>query len=90
MNKEDYKMPIIVDQFNTLYIGGSRGHKFEVRFCPKNVTAPWCVSSRGQGHYFTTLGETLAFAAGRGWISSHEIRAYQNEISAALDSKWDE
>ena len=83
-------MPIIVDQFNTLYIGGSRGHKFEVRFCPKNVTAPWCVSSRGQGHYFIALREALAFAAGRGWIGSHEIKTYQAEIMAALDSKWDE
>ena len=87
---EGFSMPIIIDKFNSLFIGGSRGHKFEVRFCPGHVPAPWCVSSRGQGHYFVTLREALAFAAGRGWIATHEITAYQDEIMRTLDRKWDE
>ena len=83
-------MGIVIDQFNTLYIGGSKGKKFEIRFCPKCVEAPWSVQSRGNGHYFMTLRETLAFVAGRGWIGSHEIMKYANEIAANLDRKWDE
>ena len=84
-------MPIIIDRFNTLFVGGSRGHKFEIRFSPdkRYTNAPWSVQSRGQGHYFTTLREALAFCAGRGWIETHMIDPYQAEIMAALDREWD-
>ena len=83
-------MPIVVDQFNSLFVGGNKGRKFEIRFCPKAKEAPWSVQSRGNGHYFQTLREVLSFAAGRGWIDTHMIRAYQIQIMDALARKWDE
>ena len=83
-------MPIIVDQFNTLYVGGRKGKKFEIRYCPADRFAPWVVQSRGQGHYFETLREALAFVAGRGWIEAHMIKAYQIQIMNTLDLKLSE
>ena len=83
-------MPIEINAFNTLYVGGNKGRKFEVRFCPGDKLAPWSVVSRGQGKYFESLREALAFCAGRSWIGVHEIKAYQTEIMRTLDRKWDE
>lgn len=83
-------MPIIMDQFNSLYIGGRKGRKFEIRFCPSDKAVPWSVQSRGQGHYFETLREALSFVAGRGWIDTPMIKEYQMEIMHTLDRKWDE
>lgn len=83
-------MPVILDTFNTLYVGGIKGRKFEIRFCPTATEAPWSVQSRGNGHYFQTLREALAFVAGRGWIDTHMIKAYQLQIMDALARKWDE
>ena len=79
-------MPIIYDKFNTLYIGGRKGRKFEVSFCPRDEKAPWGLHSRRQnGYYFPELRELLAFAAGRGYIDFHMIGSYQVEIMAALE-----
>ena len=83
-------MAIIQNQWNSIYVGG-KGHKFEIRFCPRNVNAPWSIHGRrGNGYYFVTLRETLAFAAGRSYIEPHMIDQYQIEIMAALDRKWNE
>lgn len=84
-------MPIITDQWNSIYVGGNKGRKFEVRFCPRNVNAPWGIhTKRDNGRYFCTLRELLSFAAGRGFIEYHLIDKYLNEIAEALDRKWDE
>ena len=83
-------MPIEINAFNTLFAKGRGGRKFEIRFCPGDKFTPWSVQSRGQGKYFETLREALAFCAGRGWIDAHEIKAYQNEIMNTLSRKWDE
>lgn len=83
-------MPIIFDQWNSIYIGGNKGRKFEIRFCPHDTKAPWSVQTHGHGKYFETLREALAFVAGRGWIDAHEIKAYQVEIMNTLSRKWDE
>ena len=32
-------MPVILDTFNTLYVGGNKGRKFEIRFCPTATAA---------------------------------------------------
>lgn len=82
---------IILDQQNTLFIGGQKGKKFEVSFCPRNANAPWGIhSKRSNGRYFTTLRELLCFAAGRSFIEFHLIDQYQKEIGDALNRKWDE
>ena len=84
-------MPIIHDQWNSIYIGGRKGRKFEIRFCPKSKDAPWSIHSRrSNGYYFVTLREVLCFAAGRGFIEVHLIDKYVDEVSAALSRKWDE
>lgn len=84
-------MAIVVDRWNSVYIGGQKGRKFEVRFCPQCVNAPWSIHSRrSNGYYFATLREVLCFAAGRGYIEPHLIGQYQSEIGTALDRKWDE
>ena len=84
-------MPIVYDQWNSIYIGGRKGRKFEIRFCPQCVKAPWSIHSRrSNGYYFTTLREVLAFAAGRGFIEQHLIDEYQKEVARALDRKLNE
>lgn len=84
-------MPIIYNQWNSIYVGGNKGRKFEVRFCPTSIKAPWSIHSRrSNGYYFITLREALSFAAGRGYIEYHLIDQYQNEIARLLDRKWDE
>ena len=83
-------MPIEINAFNTLFAKGRGGRKFEIRFCPTDKHTPWSVQTHGQGKYFESLREALAFCAGRGWIETHEITAYQNEIMQTLDRKWDE
>ena len=84
-------MPIIADRWNSIYIGGTRDRKFEIRFCPRNVNAPWSIHTpRSNGFYSMTLREVLAFAAGRGYIAPHLITQYQLEIMAALDRQWSE
>lgn len=84
-------MAIIQNQWNSIYVGGRKGRKFEIRFCPDCVKAPWSIHSRRtNGYYFTTLRETLAFAAGRGYIEQHLISEYQSVVAAALDQKFDE
>lgn len=84
-------MAIIADQWNSVYVGGTRNRKFEIRFCPKSVKAPWSIhGKRTNGYYFTTITETLAFAAGRGYIEPTLISKYRDEIAAALGRKWDE
>ena len=84
-------MPIIENEWNSIYVGGSKGRKFEVRFCPRNVKAPWGIhTARDNGRYFVTLRELLSFAAGRNLIEFHMIDRYQDEIAAALDRKWGE
>lgn len=88
---EGFSMPIIFDQWNSIYIGGNKGRKFEIRFCPHDTKAPWSIHSRrSNGYYFTTLRETLAFAAGRGFIEQHLIDKYQIEIMNTLAHKWEE
>ena len=65
-------MPIIENEWNSIYIGGNKGRKFEIRYCPHNVRAPWGIHSRrSNGYYFTTLREVLSFAAGRSFIEYH-------------------
>ena len=87
-HKGEKTLSIICDQFNTIYCGGRKGRQFEIRFCPRNVKAPWSIhGKRTNGYYFTTLREALSFAAGRGYIEPHMIDNYQHEIMAALDSK---
>ncbi len=84
-------MPIIFDQWNSIYVGGKKGRPFEIHFCPHNVEAPWSIhAKRGNGYYFITLRELLSFAAGRAWIEYHMIERYQQEVMQALDRKWDE
>lgn len=84
-------MAIIQNQWNSIYVGGRKGRKFEIRFCPRNVNSPWSIHGRrSNGYYFVTLRETLSFAAGRGYIEPHMIDQYQIEIMAALDRKWNE
>lgn len=84
-------MPIIENEWNSIYIGGNKGRKFEVRFCPHNAKAPWGLHCRrSNGYYFMTLRELLSFAAGRSYIEYHLIDKYQSEIAAALARKWDE
>ena len=79
-------MPIIYDQWNGVYIGGRKGRKFEIRFCPHDVKAPWSIHSRrSNGYYFKTLRETLAFAAGRNDIEPHLIGKDQAEVMAAIE-----
>lgn len=84
-------MPIIYDQLNVVYAGGRKGRPFEIRFCPRAVEKPWSIKTRKtNGYYFQTLRETLAFAAGRGYIEQQQIDKYQIEIMDALARKWDE
>ena len=83
-------MPIVKERRNTLFVGGSRGRRFEVWFCPGHVLYPWGVRYRGGSHIFTTLREALCYAAGRGLLQTTEIDCYQKEIMLALDRKWDE
>ena len=82
-------MPIIENEWNSIYVGGSKGRKFEIRFCPHDVKAPWSIhSKRSNGFYAVTLREILCFAAGRNYIESHMIDKYQSEVAAALARKW--
>lgn len=83
-------MGIIAEEYNSICVLGNKGKKFEVRYCPQALEAPWSIQSRGQGYYFLTLREVLAFASGRSWIGNYEIKRYQDEIMAALDRKWNE
>ena len=83
-------MPIVQDQFNALYVGGRKGKRYTVFYCPHDVKYPWSVQCRGAGHYYTTLTELLAYMAGRGWIDESSIKHYRDEIAQALDRKWDE
>lgn len=84
-------MPIVYNQINTIYVGGRKGRKFDVSFCPRDRKAPWSIHARrSNGYYFFTLREALSFAAGRGYIEPHLIDEYQKEIAQALDRKWDE
>lgn len=83
-------MPIVQDQFNALYIGGRKGKRYTIYWCPRDVNVPWSVQCRGCGHYFENLRELLAFMAGRGWIEESSIKHYQIEIMAALDQKLNE
>ncbi len=85
-------MGIEIDSFNTLYVGGNKGRRFEIRFTPdpRGTLAPWCVYSRCTGHYFQTLREALAFVAGRGWIEVAMIGEYQKRIMDTLAQKWEE
>lgn len=87
---EGFSMPVVVDQFNALFVGGRKGKQYTIYFRPHDVEYPWSVQCRGAGHYYTTLTELLAYMAGRGWIDESSIRHYQNEIAAALARKWDE
>lgn len=87
---EGFSMPIVLDQFNALYVGGRKGKQYTIYYRPNDVLKPWSVQCRGAGHYYTTLTELLAYMAGRGWIEESSIKHYQNEIGAALGRKWDE
>ncbi len=83
-------MPIIQNQFNALYVGGRKGKRYTIFYCPRDVEYPWSVQCRGAGHYYTTLTELLAYMAGRGWIEESSIKHYREDIANALASKWDE
>lgn len=83
-------MPVILDQFNALFVGGRKGKQYTIYFCPRDVLKPWSVQCRGCGHYFQNLRECLAYMAGRGWIDESSIDQYQGEIINALARKWDE
>lgn len=83
-------MPIVYDAFNSLYVGGRKGKRFTINYCPKDINCPWSVQYRGAGHYFESLRELLAYCAGRGWIDVHSIKQYQVEIMGILDRKRNE
>lgn len=83
-------MPIVLDQFNALFVGGRKGKQYTIYFCPRDVMKPWSVQYRGSGHYFENLRECLAYMAGRGWINESSIDSYQVEIMDVLARKWDE
>ncbi len=84
-------MPIIFDRWNSIYVGGRKGRKFEIRYCPKSEVKPWSIhSGRCNGLYTQDLINCLYYAAGKNWIETHLIESYQNEIMRALDLKFRE
>ena len=44
----------------------------EIGFSP-TAAFPYCVQFRGNGHYFKTKTEALAYCYGRGWISYSRV-----------------
>ena len=84
-------MPIVHDRWNTVYVGGKKGKKFEIGFCPKCVEKAWRIySGRSNGVYAQNLLNLLFFAAGKNWIETHMIERYQQEIMLALDQAYDD
>lgn len=84
-------MPIVYDRWNTIYVGGRKGRKFEIGFSPQSKEKPWRIhSGRCNGVYAQNLLNLLFFAAGKNWIETHLIDSYQTEVMRALDQAFDE
>lgn len=53
--------------------------------CDARSVWPWCVEYHGNGHYFMSAREALAYAEGRGWINFGQRETLAAEIE---EGEW--
>ena len=76
---------------NTLYTeiyqfrprGKYKGDKVSITY-GRGQLFPWAISYRGNGHYFRTLPEAVAFAAGRRLIPEHMTEDMIDRVNALM------
>ena len=60
--------------------GRQRGHSVCIAYGRSQVQ-PWAIGYQGVSNaYFSTIAETLAYAAGKNWIQKHMISKQQYEV----------